>query len=309
MFIDIRELEEEEQARDSQFERGRDIRRGYVIALNGSIEGDRKGLVWFQALDDESQPFQVLFDGPKERLSTNLLYLIERVPKDPERWQIRKANKDFYFEDQQTYEDLPRAGEAPAKEDYEWPPGYPGALALNVFPRAVVDFAVRPTAPDSMKVRVYSGIYPGNSNYERFEGPINTADLTSRIPGTAGLARLVAISIDASGTLQYTNGSTFVDGLPMPLAALPDVPIRQLLISAVRLVNGMTAIAESNFDLEMRPLFGPGGLSNSKSGMVRDNLPANESLTIPDEYQYIVWGSYTINSGATLTVDGYLVII
>jgi hypothetical protein len=108
-----------------------------------------------------------------------------------------------------------------------------------------------------MKVRIYSGIYPGPTNYARFTGPVNSKDFTADVPG-AGLARLAAISIDNTGTLNYYNGSTFVAGLPMPDASLPDVPASEMLISAVRLVNGMTAIEESNFDLEMRPLMANG---------------------------------------------------
>lgn len=307
MFIDIRQLQKQQEARDSQFEGVRDIPNGYITEVNGSIEGDRSGLVWFKAIDGNSAPFQVFYDGSIGDLRANMYVEIERDPKEPARWQVKKFRTGYYFDDQTTYENLPSTSQIPEKTAYEWPPGYPGAKALNIFPRAIVDFAVRPTNPTSMKVRVYSGIYPGGSNYERFAGPVNTADLTSRIPGTSGLARLVAITVDASGNLQYTNGNTFVDTLPMPASALPSVPITQLLISAVRLVNGMSSISEANFDLEMRPLFGPGGMSKATTGMVRDNLPTGESLTIPDEYQMIVFREYTVTG--TLTVDGELVIL
>lgn len=253
MFIDIRNLQERRQARDSQFEDTRDIRNGYLFEVNGSVEGDRDGLVWFKALDGNSAPFQVFYDGIIGDLRANMYVKIERKPKDPARWQIKEFYTNIYFDDQSAYEQLPSTSMIPKKEDYEWPPGFPGAKALNIFPRAITDFAVRPTRPASMKARVYSGIYPGATNYARFQGPVNTKDFTADVPG-AGLARLAAISIDNSGTLNYTNGATFVDGLPMPDASLPAVPASEMLISAIRLVNGMTAIEESNFDLEMRPL-------------------------------------------------------
>ena len=306
MFIDVRNLQQQQQAKDSQFERARDIRNGYVFEVNGSIQGDREGLIWFKALDGNSGPFQVFYNGLIGDLRANMYIRIERNPKDPARWQVIQYDTGVYFDDQSTYEQLPSVSATPDKEAYEWPPGYPGAKALNIFPRAIADFAVRPTSPTSMKVRVYPGVYPGATSYQRFEGPVNTKDFTADIPGSAGQARLVAITVDATGTLNYVNGVTFVDGLPMPPAALPDVPITQLLISAIRLVNGMTAIAESNFDLEMRPLFGPAGLSKSTAGMVRDNVSSGQTLTIPDEFQYNVFRGFTISG--TLIINGDLVI-
>ncbi|MCP4083178.1 MAG: hypothetical protein GY743_23395 [Planctomycetaceae bacterium] len=257
MFIDIRNLQERKRQRDRQFEVTRDIRNGYLFEVNGSVEGDRAGLVWFKAIDGNSEPFQVFYGGIIGDLRANMFVKIERKPKDPARWQISEFDTGIYFDDQSTYEQLPSTSFIPDKADYEWPPGYPGSKALNLFPRALTDFAVRPTSPASMKARVYSGIYPGATYYARFEGPVNTKDFTADIPG-AGLARLAAISIDNTGTLNYTNGSTFVAGLPMPDAAMPDVPASEMLISAIRLVNGMTEIVEANFDLEMRPLMANG---------------------------------------------------
>lgn len=256
-FIDIRNLQERRQTRDSQFEDTRDIRNGYLFEVNGSVEGDREGLVWFRARDGNSEPFQIFYNGIIGDLRANMPVKIERNPKDPARWRIIEFDTGIYFDDQSAYQQLPSLSSIPKKSDYEWPPGFPGAKALNIFPRAITDFAVRPTSPASMKARVYSGIYPGATNYARFQGPVNTKDFTADVPG-AGLARLAAISIDNTGTLNYTNGTTFVDGLPMPDASLPAVPASQMLISAVRLVNGMTAIEESNFDLEMRPLMANG---------------------------------------------------
>lgn len=261
MFIDIRNLQERRQQRDGQFEGTRDIRQGYLFEVNGSIEGDRSGLVWFKALDGESQPFQVFYNGLIGDLRANMFVRIERKPKAPSRWQITMFDTGFYFDDQSNYEQLPSASLIPDKEAYEWPPGFPGAKALNLFPRAIIDFAVRPTAPVSMKVRVFSGWYPGEDNFEKFSGPVNTKDFTTDVPTTSGMAILAAIAVDSSGTLKYHNGTEFVDGLPIPDANLPLIPISQMPISAVRLVNGMTTIEESNFDLEIRPLFGPGGLA------------------------------------------------
>ena len=275
MFIDVRKFEEKRSQRDSQFEDTRDIKRGYItrIEADGSVEGDRSGLVWFQARDPNSQPFQVFYDGVIGDLRANMNCLVERDPKEPGRWTIKKFYTSAYFDDQSVYEQLPSSSMIPRKEDYEWPPGYPGAKALNIFPRAITDFAVRPTSPASMKARVYSGIYPGATNYARFQGPVNTKDFTSDVPG-AGLARLAAISIDNTGTLNYTNGTTFVDGLPMPEAALPVVPASQMLISAIRLVNGMTVIEEGNFDLEMRPLMAQGVVNTKVSEVWESDFDA-----------------------------------
>lgn len=281
MFIDVRNLEKGKEEHDSQFEALRDIRSGYVFEVNNSVDGDRNGLVWFKAIDGDSPPFQVFYDGSIGDLRNDMFCRIERDPKKPSRWRIKEFTTDVYFDDQSTYEQLPSRSAIPAKEDYEWPPGFPGVRALNIFPRAITDFAVRPTSPSSMKVRVYSGVYPGAINYERFLGPVNTKDFTADVPG-AGLARLVGISIDNSGSLNYYNGSTFVAGLPMPDAAIPSVSSSEMLISAVRLVNGMTAIEESNFDLEMRPLLANGTV-NVKVSEVWEGDFGNVALTADDD--------------------------
>jgi hypothetical protein len=259
MFLNINEIQRRQEARDASLEPVRNIVSGYVIAVNGDIVGDREGLIWFKAIDDNSEPFQVFYNGTIGDLRPNMFVRIERNPKAPARWQIIQFDTGLYFDDQSTYETLPSLSVVPGKEEYEWPAGRPGALALNISTRQVTDFAARPTSPSSMRVLVYSGFYPGATDYEYFEGPIHTADMTARIPGTSGEARLVAISVDTDGNLVLTNGTTFVNNLPMPTAALPNVGIDETLISSVRLVNGMTSIVEDNFTFEMRPVFGATG--------------------------------------------------
>lgn len=254
-------IQEKQAQRAAQFEGSRDIRLGNIIEVDGSIEGSRDGFVWFKSLENATPPREV-FNPGYQGLRSGMICYIEQSPKQPARWQIIQVNTGIYFDDQSTYETLPGANLAPHAASHEWPAGRPGSDVMTIYPRAISDFAVRPTSPASMKVRVYGGWYSGATNYERFSGPTNTKDFTSDVPGTSGQARIVAITVDSTGTLGYTNGSTFVDGLPVPAASWPSVSRDVTIISAVRLVNGMTTITEANFDREIRPLFGKGGDSN-----------------------------------------------
>jgi hypothetical protein len=280
-FQRLTALNERQERRSAGKENTRDIRRGYLVEVGGSIVGDRDGLVWFKAIDDNTGPYQVFNPGVIQDLRAGMYCQVERDPKQPARWQILQFDRDIYFSDQTTYETLPSNTQTVTAKDLEWVPGFPGSDPVNVHARAITDFAVRPTSPASMKVRVYSGVYPGTSNYEQFTGPVNSKDFTADIPGTAGFARIAAIAVDKTGTLVYTNGSTFVDGLPIPSAAFPSVPTDRMIISAVRLVNGMTAITEANFDQEIRPVFAPGGLAGAVDTAKVSKLVSPDGLTDP----------------------------
>jgi hypothetical protein len=280
-FQRLTALNERQERRSAGKENTRDIRRGYLVEVGGSIVGDRDGLVWFKAIDDNTGPYQVFNPGVIQDLRAGMYCQVERDPKQPARWQILQFDRDIYFSDQTTYETLPSNTQTVTAKDLEWVPGFPGSDPVNVHARAITDFAVRPTSPASMKVRVYSGVYPGTSNYEQFTGPVNSKDFTADIPGTAGFARIAAIAVDKTGTLVYTNGSTFVDGLPIPSAAFPSVPTDRMIISAVRLVNGMAAITEANFDQEIRPVFAPGGLAGAVDTAKVSKLVSPDGLTDP----------------------------
>lgn len=305
--------QEKKRARDSRFEGLRDILRGYLIEVNGSIEGSRAGLVWFKSLEADTPPMEVFNPGEIQNVRAGMYCEIERFPKEPARWQIIGFQTGIYFDDQGTYEILPgSSGVGPHAREHEWRPGRPGSDPVTVYPRAISDFAVRSTSPASMKVRIYGGWYPGASNYERFSGPINSKDFTSDVPGTSGLALIAAITVDATGTVGYTNGTTFVNGLPVPSAAYPSVPTDVMIISAIRLVNGMTEITEANFDVEIRPLLGPAGLGGGGGGLWTDkgggggiyytgaNVGVGDFSSISIDYNLHLWK----NAGnTTLGVD------
>lgn len=276
------DIKRKQAARDSDFEPIRDIRRGYIIEVNGSIEGSREGYVWFKSLETDTPPREVFNPGEIQNVRANMYCEIERNPKEPARWQILRFDTGVYFDDQSTYETLPGlSGIGPHGADHEYVSGRPGSDPVTVYPRAISDFAVRPTSPASMKVRIYGGWYPGSVNYEKFSGPVNSKDFTADIPGTAGRALIEAITIDAGGTIGYVTGSLFVDGLPVPASSLPSVGTDVMIISAIRLVNGMTEIAEANFDVEIRPVFGPGALAGSIDRAKVTKLISPDGLTDP----------------------------
>lgn len=251
------------QQQNSRFESRRDIRRGYIVSVEDTVDGDRPGLVWVKALDDNSPAFQVYNPGVIQSPQVGMLVYVERNPKAPARWQLTGYNRDFLFEDQADFEELPDAAIGPHGTEHAMPPGRPGRDPVDVYPHAVVNLAVRPTKPPSMRVRIYPGWYPGPVIWQRFAGPVNSKDFASDVPATPGKAKLVALALDAAGAIQYHYGAEFVDGLPIPAGALPAIPSTQEVLTAITLVNGMTAIENAHFANEIRTLLSGGALASA----------------------------------------------
>jgi len=128
-----------------QFESQRDIVDGYLVEVNGSVTGSREDLVWVKALDPNSPPFEVYNPGILQDLRKGIVVNIERNPKAPSSWQIIQIDKDKYFPDAATYDTLPKTQNAPHANLHEHPPGRPGADVMRIYPRQLMDFAVRPT--------------------------------------------------------------------------------------------------------------------------------------------------------------------
>ena len=256
---DFQLLKESENA---QFEKVLDVKRGVVVSVEQSIEGDGSR-VWVRPLEDNAPPLLVYNPGTVTNLQAGMIVFYRREPREPARWQITGFDKSLYADNFGDYATLPGSNVEPHAQQHEYFPGRVGADPLNVHSRAIVDFAVRPTDPPSMRVRVHPGWYPGLDYYERFKGPRNTKDFTSDVPAGQGMARIVAICIDKDGQIAYVNGGTFANETPPNTSDRPQVPADKLVISAVRLVNGMTAITEEHFDHEMRPVFAPGGLARA----------------------------------------------
>ncbi len=276
-----RNLQIKIEERDAGFERPQDIKRGEVVEVNGSIEGDLPYLVWIRPLETNATPLQMFNPGKIENLQTEMTVFYRQDPGRPAPWSLVNFDSSTYAQDASAFLTLPGTNNPPHADDHTMAPGNLGPDPLNIFGHAIADFAVRPNSPASMKVRIFSGWFPGTSDYEFFNGPVDSKDFTADIPASAGKALLIAIAIDSTGTIQYINGTEFVDGDPIPAAAKPVVSTKFLLITAVRLVNGMTAIQNENFDHEMRPVFAPGGLSRAIDGARVSKLISPDGLIDP----------------------------
>lgn len=105
--------------------------------------------------------------------------------------------------------------------------------------------ALRATTPYSMRAFIAQGVYY-ISNTPYLIGGQETADLTSYVPATAGMANAVCIQISQTGALTYTAGSDF-DSTLSHISAFADYypkPASSTLFIAgwVKLVNDMTVI-------------------------------------------------------------------
>ncbi len=258
-----REIALQEEERSAAFAAPSDIKRGEITEVDGSIEGDLPYLVWVKPFEPNANPLQMLNPGVIENLQVDMPVFYKQDPEAPALWSLVDFDEGTFASDASTFLTLPGVNSPPHAVKHIMAPGNPGPDPLNVYSHAMVDFAVRPTQPTSMKVRVSSGWYPGADNYEFFTGPANSKDFTSDIPASAGKSLIVAIGVDKTGTLVYNNGVEYVTGEPVPDASWPVVPATRLLISAIRLDNGMTIIQNENFDHEMRPVFAPGGLARA----------------------------------------------
>jgi len=279
---DIRDLQKIKQSRDSQFERPQDVKRGRVVGVSGNIEGDLPYYVWVQPLDNlNANPMQMLNTGIVENLQVGMTVFYKKSPEPPALWELTKFDQGTYAQDASQFLDLPGVSSPPHSSSHVMVPGNLGSDPLNIYGHALADFSCRPTDPVSMRIRIFSAWFPGADNYERFT-TTNSKDFTSDIPASAGKALLIAITIDETGTIAYVNGANeYVDGEPVPENALPDVDTEVMLITAVRLVNGMTAIQNENFDHEMRPIFGPGGLAGAIDRAKVSQLVSPDTLIEP----------------------------
>lgn len=282
-----REIALQEEERSAAFAAPSDIKRGEITEVDGSIEGDLPYLVWVKPFEPNANPLQVLNPGTIQNLQVDMPVFYRQDPEAPALWSLVDFDEGTFASDAATFLTLPGLNSPPHAVKHIMAPGNPGPDPLNVYSHAMVDFAVRPTQPTSMKVRVSSGWYPGADNYEFFTGPANSKDFTSDIPASAGKSLIIAIGVDKTGTLVYTDGTEYVTGEPVPDASWPVVPATRLLISAIRLDNGMTIIQNENFDHEMRPVFAPGGLARANRLW---ELDSNSDTIRPVDNEFVRMG-------------------
>lgn len=280
-----RELFINRQRRDEQLATPLDIKRGEIAEVDGSIVGDLDYLVWVKPFEGNANPLQMFNPGTVQNLQKDMPVFYKRDPEPPGLWTLVNFDSGTWASDAATFSSLPGVNSPPHAVKHIMQPGNIGPDPLNIFSHAMVDFATRPTQPASMKVRISSGWYPGVLTYEFFSGPANSKDFTSDIPASAGMSIIIAIAIDKAGAVTYVDGIEYVTGEPVPNASRPSVSTDLLLISAVRLDNGMSAIDNENFDHEMRPIFAPGGLARAYIHWKQNN---SGDFLLPDDFGVFV---------------------
>ena len=228
------------------------LRGRIVLVDSNATEGV---FLWVQSLEANSTPIRVFYAGNIDDVREGAFVNYQPNPRSPSKIQIVGIDNTPWSDAAGLSGQLPSMQTPAHNNSHVWRPGYKGADPITIDPRMISHFRVTPTNPASMKCNVAGGWYAGATNYELYAGG-KTKDFTADIPSTSGKAVIIAISLNTStGALAYETGTEFVDGDIVYSSLFPTVTVAsQKLLSAVRLVNGMTTITESNFDYEMRVL-------------------------------------------------------
>ncbi len=241
---------------------------GLVKAVDGDIYAGDDYHVWVQEIGGDIMPYRVYV--PDERpLAEGMGVYFRRDPVNSERWKVIDLSTSPYAQQPDVLATFPSAGIQQHGRSHiiNRPAGYIGSDPLDVTDDMLVSFRVSPTNPPSMKVSINPGTYSGATNYEFHRSPFLSEDMTARIPANPGEAKLVAVGLDNTGVLQYTEGAVYSNDAPfVPTTALPAVPIAQELLAIVRLWRdgsgtAMTTITNAEFDQTRRGKAGGGGSS------------------------------------------------
>lgn len=67
-----------------------DVCNGYLIEVNGSVEGDSEGFVWIKTFDEDTDSFQAFYGSPTGDLRAYMLVKIQRDLEDQAKWRVVK---------------------------------------------------------------------------------------------------------------------------------------------------------------------------------------------------------------------------
>lgn len=135
----------------------------------------------------------------------------------------------------------------------------------------------------------------------RFE-QVDTADLTSYLPANAGFSKWVNVSINLdTQALVYTGGTEFTAAYDDPEDFFPSLPTGVLTLGDIRLEFTSTTITQDMIDGRRRSFLNASGISNSLTSRV---LTTGSTLVIPDTYNLIVSGYYTLQGTAAVVLEG-----
>ena len=210
---------------------------GLVKAVEGDIYAGDDYHIWLQEIGGDIMPYRVYVPDGRP-LAEGMGVYFRRDPVDSERWKIIDLNTSPYAQQPDVLATFPSAGIQQHGRSHiiNRPAKHVGSDPLDVTDDMLVSFRVSPTNPPSMKVSINPGTYAGATNYGFHRSPFLSEDMTARIPPNPGEAKLVAIGLDNTGALQYTEGTVYSNDAPfVPTTALPAVPIAQELLAIVRL--------------------------------------------------------------------------
>ena len=241
---------------------------GLVKAVDGDIYAGDDYHIWVQEIGGDIMPYRVYVPDGRP-LAEGMGVYFRRDPVNSERWKIIDLNTSPYAQQPDVLATFPSAGIQQHGRSHiiNRPAKHVGSDPLDVTDDMLVSFRVSPTNPPSMKVSINPGTYAGATNYGFHRSPFLSEDMTARIPANPGEAKLVAIGLDNTGALQYTEGAVYSNDAPfVPTTALPAVPIAQELLAIVRLWRdgsgtAMVSITNAEFDQTRRGKAGGGGSS------------------------------------------------
>lgn len=189
--------------------------------------------------------------------------------------------------------------------DHEWPDFKPGPDVVTVYPRSLSMLRTYPGEGGLLTISVSPLRYVKDNSITSFPGKISL-DLSGSQPAS-GLALFVGVYLDFDdNTVKSVDGATTSDS-PAITPNSPIFPTSAILSAMVRLDGDQTTFSEIDI-VDVRQIIDfSAATQSSGTPMVRDNLPAGQSLTIPAEFQMLVFREYTINGD--LTISGELVIL
>lgn len=230
-------------------QRDYDVQFGLVATVDGSILSGDDFHVWVQPIGSDVPPIRVFAPRGAADLVEGLEVEYREAPEPPEQWQLVQIHTTVYASQPDVLETLDQSNVTAHWSRHTVNGAFVGSDPGIIYDRMIARFRMEPTNPASMRLLIQPGVYAGVENYVFERSSRLTDDLTSRVPATAGKARLVAIAQSNDGTLSYVNGSEYDnDAVFVPQTALPSVSNTLDLLGIVRLYNGMTTITNAEFD-------------------------------------------------------------
>lgn len=271
-----------------------------IIRVDGKIDVPfRPGFVWCQEYSpaDDTSPFHAFNDKVQAR-ETLSVWVGPGLGG-------RREVLDWYNGTIVNTSDYAAQKYLPTHQlDHEWPDFKPGPDVVQIYPRSLTMLRTYTGEAGLLTISVSPLRYAKTNALVSFPGK-NSLDISASQPAS-GLALFVGVYLDFDdNTIKTVDGATTSDS-PAIIPDSPTFPLSAVLSALVRLNGDQTTISEVDI-VDARQIVDFSGAAQASGAMVRDNIPTGQTLTIPDEYQYIVFREFTING--TLNATGELVIL